>query len=514
MKNNKGFAISTIIYSMVILFLMLMLLILLMLSTRKVILDKQKTGIINSINGTEEDAKLYKETLLNGAYPELYKGLVPVTIDNDGTVKKADTTKMWYSYENKIWANAVILTGADIYNAGDTIKEEEIKQYYVWIPRYRYKLWNVNSELSEGAEQPINIVFENKKEVRSTGSNNGEWLTHPAFISFNSNGIWVGKFETSYNEDSYTNSSTFLTKNANASTAIQGSNIIIKPNVRSLSNKNVSQFYELGINTNKNLNSHMMKNTEWGAVAYLTYSVYGNCTSSSCEEVYPNNVNTGYLTETAKFTGQWEYGATITGCSASSTSASVSSNQSSCAAGYAWNGKNNKSSTNGNISGIYDMSGGDYEYMMFAIMDSNGNPISGQNSTRNSGFNGTFGCPTCNSDTSGLTSLTNGVAFPTDKRYYDLYTPNSTELNDGTWYVYTNSYLGDAMKEMSISKSNSSSGSKTLWFNDYAYYPTTMNPLIYRGGAYNSRDTSGITSFGWATGILSAGVSFRIVLAP
>ena len=53
MKNNKGFAISTIIYSMVILFLMLMLLILLMLSTRKVILDKQKTGIINSINGTE-----------------------------------------------------------------------------------------------------------------------------------------------------------------------------------------------------------------------------------------------------------------------------------------------------------------------------------------------------------------------------------------------------------------------------------------------------------------------------
>ena len=128
MKNNKGFAISTIIYSMVILFLMLMLLILLMLSTRKVILDKQKTGIINSINGTEEDAKLYKETLLNGAYPELYKGLVPVTIDNDGTVKKADTTKMWYSYENKIWANAVILFGDDIYNAGDTIKEEEIKQ--------------------------------------------------------------------------------------------------------------------------------------------------------------------------------------------------------------------------------------------------------------------------------------------------------------------------------------------------------------------------------------------------
>ena len=420
---------------------------------------------------------------------------------------------MWYSYENKIWANAVILTGDDIYNAGDAIKEEEIKQYYVWIPRYRYKLWNVNSELSEGAEQPINIVFENKKEVRSTGSNNGEWLTHPAFISFNSNGIWVGKFETSYNEDSYTNSSTFLTKNANVSTAIQGTNIIIKPNVRSLTAKNVSQFYELSINTNKNLNSHMMKNTEWGAVTYLTYSVYGNCTSSSCEEVYPNNVNTGYLTETAKFTGQLEYGSTITGCSASSTSASVSSNQSSCAAGYAWNGKNNKSSTNGNISGIYDMSGGNNEYMMSVVKDADGNAISGTNSIRNSGFNGTFGCPTCSNDTSGLTSLTTGVTFP-NERYYDLYTPNETELNDDTWYKYTNSYLGDAMKEMTISKYNASSGAITLWFNDSGTYPTTSYPWIHRGGCYSNKNTNGIITFVRTNGTRNAASTFRIVLAP
>ena len=256
----------------------------------------------------------------------------------------------------------------------------------------------------------------------------------------------------------------------------------------------------------------MMKNIEWGAVAYLTYSVYGNCTSSSCEEVYPNNVNTGYLEETAKFTGQWEYGATITGCSASSTSASVSSNQNSCAAGYAWNGKNNKSSTNGNISGIYDMSGGNYEYMMSVVKDANGNALSGQNSTRNSGFNGIFGCPTCNSDTSGLTSLTDGIAFPTDKRYYDLYTPNSTDLNDDTWYIYINSYLGDAMKEMSISKNNASSGSKTLWFNDYAYYPSTMNPWIHRGGHYNGKNINGIIAFARGSGARNATGTFRIVL--
>ena len=283
--------------------------------------------------------------------------------------------------------------------------------------------------------------------------------------------------------------------------------------VRSLSNKNVSQFYELGINTNKNLNSHMMKNTEWGAVAYLTYSVYGNCTSSSCEEVYPNNVNTGYLTETAKFTGQWEYGSTITGCSASSTSASVSSNQSSCAAGYAWNGKNNKSSTNGNISGIYDMSGGNNEYMMSVVKDADGNAISGTNSIINSGFNGTFGCPTCSNDTSGLTVLTTGVTFP-NERYYDLYTPNETELNDDTWYKYTNSYLGDAMKEMTISKYNASSGAITLWFNDSGTYPTTSYPWIHRGGCYSNKNTNGIITFVRTTGVRNAPTTFRIVLAP
>ena len=45
----------------------------------------------------------------------------------------------------------------------------------------------------------IEIEFETKDTTPSTGSNNGEWLTHPAFTSFNSNGFWVGKFETGYN---------------------------------------------------------------------------------------------------------------------------------------------------------------------------------------------------------------------------------------------------------------------------------------------------------------------------
>ena len=159
------------------------------------------------------------------------------------------------------------------------------------------------------------------------------------------------------------------------------------------------------------------------------------------------------------------------------------------------------------------MSGGNNEYMMSVVKDSDGNAISGTNSIRNSGFNGTFGCPTCSNDTSGLTSLTTGVTFP-NERYYDLYTPNEKELNDDTWYKYTNSYLGDAMKEMTISKYNASSGAITLWFNDSGTYPTTSYPWIHRGGCYSNKNTNGIITFVRTTGVRNAPTTFRIVLAP
>ena len=57
-----------------------------------------------------EDKKIYTEDILNGAVPVLSNNLIPVTIDNDGTVRKADIYEKWYSYEEKIWANAVLVS--------------------------------------------------------------------------------------------------------------------------------------------------------------------------------------------------------------------------------------------------------------------------------------------------------------------------------------------------------------------------------------------------------------------
>ena len=480
-------------------------------------------SVIEEKNCTIEDSELiyaerYKEEILNGAYPEIKNELIPVTIESNGTVTYADIRKEWYSYKNKVWANAVILKDNVTHSVGEVIPESDIKQYYVWIPRYKYELWNVNGENKypngTSSESTINIVFESKDKEISTGTENGEWLTHPAFTSFNTNGIWVGKYETSYDEKTYTDTSKFLTTNPNYTAVTQASNIIIKPNVRSLTNKKVSEFYTLGRGINEGLNSHMMKNSEWGAVAYLTYSLYGKCTETGCEEVYLNNINTGYYpASSATFTGQWQYGASITGCSASSTSSGGVGNQTSCESGYAYNEINNKASTTGNISGIYDMSGGNWEYVMGVLKDASGNPMSGRNSKYNSGFNGTYGCPTCDSDTSGLTSLTTGIDFPTDTRYYDLYTANSTSLGNETWYKYENGHLGDATKEIAISKSNGSSGDRGLWYSDYAYFPAMTCPWVARGGNFGNGTGAGVLFFNRYGGHAGSNGAFRVVLA-
>ncbi len=142
----------------------------------------------------------------NVSAPKLGSGLVPVIIDGDGTVKYADTTKSWYNYCDKRWANAVILEDNASYKVGDTISESDIQSYFVWIPKYKYRLWNTGVA-SKGVHE-IDIVFDETNTTDAEGvscktpmtsgesgnCDNGEYMTHPAFISMEVNGFWVGKF--------------------------------------------------------------------------------------------------------------------------------------------------------------------------------------------------------------------------------------------------------------------------------------------------------------------------------
>ncbi len=81
----------------------------------------------------------------------------------------------------------------------------------------------------------------------SEGNKNNEWLTHPAFTSFGSNGFWVGKFETSKSNNSSEN-------------AVNPMGVQIKPNVVSWRNIQIGNAFYTSYYYERNLDSHMMKN--------------------------------------------------------------------------------------------------------------------------------------------------------------------------------------------------------------------------------------------------------------
>ena len=265
---------------------------------------------------------LYTESILNGADPVIPNdnNFIPVTISNNGTVKRADPNTEWYKYASGNWANAVILKREGrtnwYYDVGSTINTNDIENYLVWIPRYKYQIFNDALDNSKVSLQSINIFFESKTTQVSNGSTNGSYLTHPAFTDTNSNGFWIGKFEVS-----------------NSTTAPRS-----LPNVTPLTNQGVYAFYTGMLSYKSDLKSHMLTNMEWGAVAYLTQSKYGKGTT----EVYPN-----------------AYNNKRTGCG----STSATTNRTYQCSNAFGRGNNYPQSTTGNITGVFDMSGGTSEYV-------------------------------------------------------------------------------------------------------------------------------------------------------
>ena len=430
-----------------------------------------------SISGeaTVSPPEEYKEAILNGTEPKLEAPLIPVTIENDGTVKKADLTSKWYSYEEKIWANSVILKNENKeYVSGEIIPEEEIDSYFVWIPKYSYKLWDLGNyngftETDESKVHSIEIRFGTTNTSDSVSgecttpgisgeSGNcevGDYMTHPAFLAFNTTGIWVGKFETGYD------GATTYSEAENNTTEVD--KVIVNPNVYSWRNIQVANAFTVSYNYKRELESHMMKNTEWGA------SIYG-----INYEIRINN-NSNYLTG---------YAATTENGSESTTDVAM------------WNTPTGYlASTTGNITGIYDMSGGADEYVMGVMKDANGNLMSGYDSSRNSGFNGTLEYGS---------SITNGISFP-ESKYYDAYNYNTSDTN------YSRRILGDGTGEMGPFQ-YIDYGYRSSWYNDYADFVYSGYPWFRRGGNYSLGSGAGAFYFSNLNGPAYRYISFRLVL--
>jgi hypothetical protein len=400
----------------------------------------------------------------NVAVPNLGDELVPVTIADDGTVTMVDSSSNdWYDYCNKVWANAVILVDDVSYQVGDTIEEDDIESYFVWIPKYKYKLWNVDSTTTtKVGYRTIDIVFDTNdtKDIKGvscktpmlsgeTGNcDNGEYMTHPAFISLGVDGFWVGKFQTG---NAMIANGTNTTDSTLSNNFVMDNNIIIKPNVQVWRYICASYMFINSYNYKTNLNSHMMKNTEWGAVAYLSNSEYGINTEISVSNC--GNYITGYGNER------------------------VDSYTKSC--NYPYNTRiGYKASTTGNISGIYDMSGAAYEYMASYV---SGNPGSSRFTLED-------------------------VAKEEYSKYLEVY--DSDSLTSSTPYKYR--ILGDATGELAPF----ASGGYSYWYSDQASFTTSYSPWFVRGYQGSGSQYAGIFAFYSRNGAEADMISFRIVLSP
>ena len=315
----------------------------------------------------------------------------------------------------------------------------------------------------------------------------GDYMTHPAFISIPSTGFWVGKFETGYNGAT---STAEAEQNVNDS-----SKIIVKPNTYSWRGIQLANAFYSSYNYQRNLDSHMMKNTEWGAVAYLQHSAYGSATS-----VRINN-NSSYIT------GYAANNEPTCGYTGTNEECNRYCNDETCNIAYP---NSDLASTTGNISGIYDMSGGAWEYVMGVMLDQVGNPMSGRNSKYNSGFNGTFGCPTCDEDSSGTIELTNGYSWP-DKKYYDTYSYATVDEQ------YQRRVLGDATGEMgSFAEATYLTQTRKIgsWEYNSALFIWSGYSINIRSGASNCGSETGVFAFSAENGRYRSGVGFRLILTP
>ena len=136
--------------------------------------------------------------------------------------------------------------------------------------------------------------------------------------------------------------------------------------------------------------------------------------------------------------------------------------------------------------------------------------MSGRNSKSNSGFNGTFGCPTCDSDTSGLTELTGGYDFP-DKKYYDTYVYGTVDEQ------YQRRILGDATGETGpFANATYLTQTRQIgsWYANFAWFVWNSSPWFYRGSFYSFGIYTGAFALASTYGQTANDRSFRVVMMP
>ena len=349
----------------------------------------------------------------------------PGTGTNDNTASK--------------WANA-------------KVTKDGIASYFVWIPRYAYRIIYFDSAESKQAYQNGTLTEEDAvtggkiigysdsrgivdaqgrkiagvESTTKTMVSEDYFMVHPAFMNgtvsnfengeWNNElaGIWIGKYETARSD----------TEGATDGSA---TTLKVQPGVTSFRTITIGNMYTYSLAYDTNLKSHMLKNSEWGAVAYLTESKYGR-----------NGIEIGISNE-GNITGGGE--------------------------GKDYVENNQDQSTTGNVYGIYDLRGGGSEY------------VASYYSEGKSAY------------------LNNGSSF-TNAKTSDEYSTAYTGTSVSSAYKY-----GDATYETSG------------WHSDYANFVNSYSPFFIRGSGYNVIATyAGVFYCSFSNGNSNPDYSFRLAL--
>jgi len=263
-------------------------------------------------NGTIEEAT---EEITK--YTNLAAGTInPTWIENNG-----DSKWSYYNYPNgeyEIYVTATDKNGNISDNSPNiqenlyrpdhktshfgNVKMEEDGSYFVWVPRYAYKITSTTTDKTQSGTIDVKfingtgstaydatectIATSNADKTPNNIDSTTQYIVHPAFCTdvhmggygANLEGIWVAKYESSREDTvdgsaweattvSDGGSNNLTTKAGNTSTT--KIRIVSKPNVTSWRDIQIKNMYSNGYNYNRSLDSHMMKNSEWRSSSIL-----------------------------------------------------------------------------------------------------------------------------------------------------------------------------------------------------------------------------------------------------
>ena len=498
-------------------------------------------------------------------------GLIPIKYNGTNWVVCSENDEEWYNYVDQNenpkqelkWANAMLSDGkykVGEVKEGQVVEDSELGSMFVWIPRFAYSMTKYKSEV-EGATDTNNGKTQNITKVvflkgttnegtdgkiyptdyditKQTVGEESEMIVHPAFTFGGANlrGIRVAKFEASMAEN---NENTTIANNDNASTKT----VKILPNVESWRYISIGKSFEVCYNMkskdiyklSSSADTHLMKNNEWGAVAYLAASQYG---------VIPKRNSSGTQYETGKYH--------------------------SYTAGTEWKedggqyktDENVKQSTTGNVTGIYDLNGGAFERV--AAYWDNGNSslngyakeiiVDGQkvNLFNGNKLNSKFGAYWDKYE-AGEDEKTNGATTWTMKNNAENIVTKNTNLakyaydrvqlmknrkgdaisevmngNNFSYYGYkeykktgetTYTYTADWLKatyddngNVTATNHGSTSYETGLYDSDFMLIGIFVRPFLYRGGAWYDGTGSGVFYSSGTNGYAGYDSGFRPVV--